>query len=219
MIGWGNFNSNFYLRSFTLFNLKSDFFKILKPIIASDRENVLIKGIKLTIIASGNNPQHHRITDFIFKAFFFETNRNIDFFNRTREKNTLFSKRNTISTDLNKIFCFINDLIFFLRLFDNIRTLLNGTFSILCILSFFFLYLHILHHFFKLVSSLIIFYIWMINTLRFGNFRIFLFSAILLLDNLFCCFLFLIFNNLFFCLINRLRLTHLLNNLIINDFF
>ena len=122
-LNWRNFDSDLHLSLFSLSYLEPDFLKILKPLIASDRKNILIQIIKLLITTLSNNPEHKWIIGpIILKYLIFQFNHNINFLNRSW-KECGFTKRYAVSIDVDEVFGFgelCSTLYIFLRWFAHI---------------------------------------------------------------------------------------------------
>ena len=99
-----NFDCYFYLSSLFLSDFKSDFLKVLKPFITSDRKHIFIKVVEFLIIASCNDSQHERIWPIVFDYFILKTNRDIELLNWSREESRL-AEHDVGSVYFYEIFC------------------------------------------------------------------------------------------------------------------
>lgn len=99
-----DFDSDFDLSFLYFSDFESDFFKIFEPLIASDREDVLIEIVELLISAFGNDSEHKRVVGaVILEDLVFEFNDDINFLDRAREQ-SCFSERNVVTINVDKIF-------------------------------------------------------------------------------------------------------------------
>lgn len=101
----GYFDSNFNLRLFPLPDFKPNLLKVLEPIIAPDREDILIEIIKLGMVTFGYDSQHEGIGSIFFENVVFELDSNIDFFNGSGEEGG-FSEGDGGAVDVDEVFGF-----------------------------------------------------------------------------------------------------------------
>jgi hypothetical protein len=143
------------MRSLFLSYFKSDLFEVLKTVIASHGEHILIQSIKLSIAAFSNNSEHiWLIVIRVIDGIIFESNGDINLLDGAGKEH-IFAKGYILLTDLNKVFGFVEQLI--LRLFDifflrlvSFLLLLIGTLLIAC-------QLEIAYHFRDLFDLLLLF--------------------------------------------------------------
>lgn len=74
-------DGNLDLRSLFLSDLEPHFLKVLKPLVAPNREDVLIQIVELGIVALGDNPEHKGIGAVILNDLILESYRDIKFLN------------------------------------------------------------------------------------------------------------------------------------------
>ena len=95
----GHFDEGFFLFS----NFESNFFKILKPLVAANGEDVLVEDIKLGVAALGDDAEHEGVGVGVFvNHLFLEADGNIDLFDGAREEGGL-SKADVVLVNINKL--------------------------------------------------------------------------------------------------------------------
>jgi hypothetical protein len=82
----GDLHCNLHLCPLPLANLEPHLLKVLKPLIAPHREDILVEIVEFGIVAFGDHPQHERVRPIIFDDFVLEADGDVYFFDRTREE-------------------------------------------------------------------------------------------------------------------------------------
>ena len=79
----GHLNEGFLFFS----NFESNLFEVLEPFVAPDRKNIFIEGIKFSVAALSDNPEHERIGGGVFiDDLFPKVDGNINFFDGARKE-------------------------------------------------------------------------------------------------------------------------------------
>lgn len=106
LLNWRNFNRDLHLSLFSFSYLEPHLLKILEPLIASHRKNILIQVIKLLIDALGDDSEHKGVVGaVVFENLIFQFDDNIDFLDGARKKGG-FTEWYGISVDVDEVFGF-----------------------------------------------------------------------------------------------------------------
>ena len=71
--------------SLFLSDFESDFLEVLEPLVAPDREDVLIKVVKLSIIAASDHSKHEGIRSVVLDDVILETDRDVELLDGSRK--------------------------------------------------------------------------------------------------------------------------------------
>jgi hypothetical protein len=103
---WRNFDGDLHLSLFSLSYLEPHLLKVLEPLIASDRKNILIQVIEFLVAALGNDSEHERIVGtIVFKNLIFQFDNDINFLDGSGEESG-FTEGDTVPIDVDEVFGF-----------------------------------------------------------------------------------------------------------------